>query len=292
MYGKTLYIYDIYDILYKTFINDKDDKINTDYICPDYFADETTITENTVCNYNMDMDTYTYNIIQNKNFPYQVSCIDCIIFFIVLNLCCIILFVCVEQVYILFNMIMNKLFNINFDLLTKNTKNTDKISKEIDTNEIYHVPICKDDMEDFFNNYSEIIKIQQYLNKDDNLDKVLLFYKESNNFFQQTLDILNDKYRNVFLDKQMFLNYYKNENDGSSISKDAYLKFINMTNDKYIYTSCKDKISVNLNKLYESEQLMVDISLFNINNNKKYFPLKKGQLCYITNLSKLNFNHF
>ena len=66
------------------------------------------------------------------------------------------------------------------------------------------------------------------------------------------------------------------------------LRFINISDNKSLFTSCKDKVSVNLNKLYETEQLMVDSSLFNIYNNKKYFPLKKDQLCYLTNLSKLN----
>ena len=67
-----------------------------------------------------------------------------------------------------------------------------------------------------------------------------------------------------------------------------FLKFMDIDDPKNLFTSCKDKVSINLNKLYEAEQIMVDYSLFNINNDKKYFPLKKDKLCYLTNLSKLN----
>ena len=258
MYGKT---FKTYNIIYESLFNYDEDNFsilseNNEYICPDYIADETTITENIHCNDN-------YNIIQK-----QTKCIDFIILFLLINLFYIVLFLFLEKIFILFNI--------------KNNKIKDKQNdKDIQLND-------KDDIEEYFYDYSEIIKIQQYLNRDDNLDKVLLFYKESSNFLQQLLDIINDKYRHIFLNKEKFLNYYKNESDNTKLSNNTFLKFMDIKDNKSIYTSCRDKISVNLSKLYDNEQLILGSSVFNIHNNKKYFPLKKGQLCYITNLSKLN----
>lgn len=313
IYMKTFHIY---DILYKTLIKNNTDEflIDNNYICPDYIADETTIIENKYCDYKSDYKSDNKNNLYNKNIQHT-SCFDFILFFIVINLFYIGLFLFIEKMSILLYIIFNKVCkidctldsnNINFDYIVNKLKKDESINKEsfkeniikdeedktkIINNDINIISIDKDDIDDieeFFHNYSEIIKIQQYLNKDDNLDKVLYFYKESSNFLQQTQEILNDKYRNIFLDKETFLNYYKSENNETTIENNTFLKFINMTDNKSLYTSCRDKVSVNLNKLYETEQLMVDSSLFNIYNNKKYFPLKKDQLCYLTNLSKLN----
>ena len=314
IYRNTVYIYEIYDILYRTLIYNNTDEflIDNNYICPDYIADETTIIENKYCNDEND------NIIQNQNNQnnqYKTSCFDFILFFLGINIFYIILFLCIEKMYSLLYIIFNKvnksdfkldLNNINFEYIVNTfkketikensiikhnenkTKTTTTTKTKIITNNINTILTDKDDIEDFFHNYSEIIKIQQYLNKDDNLDKVLYFYKESSNFLQQTQEILNDKYRNIFIDKEKFLNYYKIENNENTQEQTMLLKFNNISDKKSLFTSCKDKVSVNLNKLYETEQLMVDSSLFNIYNNKKYFPLKKDQLCYLTNLSKLN----
>lgn len=309
IYMKTFHIY---DILYKTLIKNNTDEflIDNNYICPDYIADETTIIENKYCNYKS--DNINQNNFNNQIIQYKPCCIDFILFFIGINLFYIGLFLFIEKMSILIYIIFNKVCkidcildsnNINFDYIVNKLKKDESISKksfkeniikdEEDTSKIINddiniISIDKDDIEEFFHNYSEIIKIQQYLNKDDNLDKVLYFYKESSNFLQQTQEILNDKYRNIFLDKEKFLNYYKSENNENTIENNTFLKFINITDNKSLYTSCRDKVSVNLNKLYETEQLMIDSSLFNIYNNKKYFPLKKDQLCYLTNLSKLN----
>ncbi len=294
IYMKTFHIY---DILYKTLIKNNTDEILIDnnYICPDYIADETTIIENKYCNYKN--DNINQNNLYNKNIQHG-NCFDFILFFIVINLFYIGLFLFIEKsiglLYIMLNNAWIIDFELNtnkFDYMVNKFKKDNSISKEStkdDVNNTQLTSIDKDDMEEFFYNYSEIIKIQQYLNKDDNLDKVLYFYKQSSNFLEQTLEILNDKYRTIFLDKNIFLNYYKIENNENTKEQNTFFKFINMTDNKYLYTSCKDKVSVNLNKLYESEQLMVDSSLFNIYNIKKYFPLKKDQVCYLTNLSKLN----
>ena len=284
MYSKT---YHIYDIIFKTFINDNSTSLeNNEYICPDYIADETTITENIYCEY----DNSKFNNI-------STNCIDYILFFIVINIFYIALFILIERSFFVFNSIITKLF-LQEDLMMNNDDNSDEKNNIMNNSNINTTDTTdttdniilkdKDEIEEFFFNYSEIIKIQQYLNKDNNLDKVLYFYKESSNYLQQTKDILNDKYRNIFLNKEKFLNYYKIEHDNTSITNNVFLKFIKFDDTKNLYTSCRDKTSVNLSKLYETEQIMVDKSLFDIYNNKKYFPLKKDQLCYLTNLSKLN----
>ena len=286
IYSKTFHIY---DILYLSLFNKNKDEIITEseeYICPDYIADETTIRHNSICMYENEN-----NKIHINKYESYTSCVDFILFFIVINLCFILLSLIIENSFIMVQRIIDKYLNINnikninFKYLSNNIKKENDSNKNETQNNIDTNLKDKDDIEEFFYNYSEIIKIQQYLNKDDNLDKVLYFYKESSNFLQQTLEIINDKYRNIFIDKELFLKYYK---DDSNNEDKTYLKFINMKNNKDIYTSCKDKISVNLNKLYEIEKIFIDDSLFNIYNTKKYFPLKKGQLCYLTNLSKLN----
>jgi hypothetical protein len=126
--------------------------------------------------------------------------------------------------------------------------------------------------------YSEIINIQQFLNIESNIDKVIYFFKDSNNSFNKTISTINDKYRIIFIDKEKF-NIYYNESINES-----YYKLL----DNNICTGISDKVSVNLNKLYELEKFLSDENVFNLFNNKKYFPLKKGDLCYMTNLPKLN----
>ena len=45
---------------------------------------------------------------------------------------------------------------------------------------------------------------------------------------------------------------------------------------------------INLQKIYQEEQMINDYEIFDIENKSKYFPLKKGDLCFMTNYAKLN----
>jgi hypothetical protein len=225
------------------------------YKCPDFIVSE----NNTIFN----NSSYCYN-----EFVFKI-----LQTVIIINLFYICLYITINKgINVYYNNTLNK---NKLEYYKKYTKyNKYKKYDVIDTSDI--------NLEQFFINYTEIINIQQFLQEktDDetNLDKIIKFYKESNHYLKKANDIINDKYRNIFLDKDKLTEYYKD-----TLQNDCYKVFNNN-----IYTSCSDKISVNLHKLYEIEQFILDESVFDITNKKKYYPLKKDDLCYLTNLPKLN----
>ena len=55
-----------------------------------------------------------------------------------------------------------------------------------------------------------------------------------------------------------------------------------------IKSSNNDVLIINLYKLYKNKQFEVGKNIFNINDKNKYFPLKYGNLCFMTSFAKLN----
>ena len=134
----------------------------------------------------------------------------------------------------------------------------------------------KDDYEDVFFDLQQVIHIRQFLSNEQNLKKVIDFYKKSTGYldaFKSIFTSHENKYKT--LNKEEFLNVYDFALDYDLIS----YKKIKNTN-KYL--------KVNLLKLYNSRLFEVGENTFDINNNNKYFPLKYGDLCFMTNFAKLN----
>lgn len=239
------------EIIYNYISNYIDDDNN---ICPDFIVSKNNTIFNNIC-----YDEYGRKILQS---------------IVIINFLYIFLYIIITHSIKVYH---NNIFNKNKLEYYKKYNKYNKYKKYdvIDTSDI--------NLEQFFINYTEIINIQQFLQEktetdETNLDKIIKFYKESNKYFKTTNDIINDKYRTLFLDKDKLTEYYKD-----TLKNDCYKVFTNN-----IYTSCSDKISVNLHKLYEIEQFILDESVFDITNKKKYYPLKKDDLCYLTNLPKLN----
>jgi len=108
-----------------------------------------------------------------------------------------------------------------------------------------------------FERYVELIELRQFLENRENVEKVLNIYKNSNRYLEKTRQILNDKYRCVFLDKTKFLNYYR----GYYTEEDVTL----VNNEEMIH--------INLNHIYSEEQVMIDRQFFDIENKDTYYPL-------------------
>ena len=126
---------------------------------------------------------------------------------------------------------------------------------------------------DLFENYIEMANIRRFIENKENLDKVVDFYKHSTEYLTKATDIIEDKYRFVFVNKNKFMDYYKdhfiNEEDLTLVSNDQL-------------------VSVNLYNLYQEKLSDSNGILFNIHDERKYFPVRKGDVCFFTNLSKLN----
>lgn len=120
-----------------------------------------------------------------------------------------------------------------------------------------------------FERYVELIELRQFLGNDNNLEKVINFYKNPENYIKKAIEIINDEYRYVFLNKETFLNYYK------GYFTEEQLTLVN--NDELAY--------INLNNLYLEEQMIIDKEFFNIENKNNYYPLEPNLL---TNLPQLN----
>ena len=161
------------NVLFNIFVKDKRTIETNDYICPDYIGDETTITKNLYCEYDMK----EYN---------NWNCINFIMFFFTINLFYICLFLFIEASFNVFNNVIKNLFlkdihlnkeNYNINYYNINKENTEVPEQENiyenKDNKLRDKDIM--DIEEFFYNYSEIIKIQQFLNKDNNLDKILYY---------------------------------------------------------------------------------------------------------------------
>ena len=145
------------------------------------------------------------------------------------------------------------------------------------------------DLEEDFFNYQQIIMIRQYLSKSENLDKVIDFYKPIKGYLAEFKNIIN-KFQLKFYESQDDNN---NNNNYILLDKKKFLKYYNIRSEfKYIdykYDPNLNKfVFINLPKLYLQRQIEVGENIFNINDNRKYFPLQKGDLCYLTNLSMIN----
>ena len=131
----------------------------------------------------------------------------------------------------------------------------------------------KEDIINASENYIQNIKINQFLQNPDNLNKVINFYRYSTKLFFNLKRLLNDKYRIIFIDCNKFYNYYGGK-DNCPIS--------------YVKNECENVVCIILYELYEEEQLINGDDIFDIYNEEKYFPLKQDDLCFMTNYARLN----
>ena len=173
------------------------------------------------------------------------------------------------------------MYNFLNDIITTISS---KFSKSIEYNLNYNhnSPVVNTNVSnDVFFDYQQIIRIRQFLSNPKNLEKVINFYKKNTNIL--------DKFYDVFFNStedDSILNNYK------SVTKEQFLDVYDFSLDYNIIDnidSSNDKILIiNLYKLYESRQFELGQNIFDIFDEKKYFPLKLGNLCYMTNYSKLN----
>ena len=173
------------------------------------------------------------------------------------------------------------MYNFLNDIITTISS---KFSKSIEYNLNYNhnSPVVNTNVSnDVFFDYQQIIRIRQFLSNPKNLEKVINFYKKNTNIL--------DKFYDVFFNStedDIILNNYK------SVTKEQFLDVYDFSLDYNIIDnidSSNDKILIiNLYKLYESRQFELGQNIFDIFDEKKYFPLKLGNLCYMTNYSKLN----
>lgn len=96
-------------------------------------------------------------------------------------------------------------------------------------------------------------------------------------FGQEDLVDTNNNYFKI-LNKDCFLNVYDFSIDHDLIELEEL--FLNKKNENFI--------KLNLLKLYESRRFELGNNIFDIHCNKKYFPLKFDELCFMTNFPKLN----
>lgn len=169
------------------------------------------------------------------------------------------------------------MYVINFDAYVLNLINyINPFSRKNNNNDnkVDNSPINKDDIEYSLNNYIETIKINQFLKNENetNLNKVINFYRYSTQLSTKLENIINDKYRYIFVNAELFYNYYGHDN--------KLIEVIECNDDNVV--------CVNLQKLYCEEQLLVGKELFNINNKEQYVPLRLNNLCFMTNYPKLN----
>ena len=174
--------------------------------------------------------------------------------------------------YVLFS---SYLYIINYDYNFLNWREMIPFfNKEKNVSKVDYSKIDKYDIENAFDSYIEIIKINQFLREEDtkNLNKVIDFYRYSTQISTKLKNIINDKYRYIFVNADKFYEYYGRNNNLIEI------------------LDCEDEelVCINLQKLYCEEQLLVGKELFDINNKEKYVSLRKGDLCFMTNYSKLN----
>ena len=140
----------------------------------------------------------------------------------------------------------------------------------------YRIDTTKPLKEDIINSldkYIKQIKINQFLQNSENLNKTINFYKHSTKLCINLRRLLDDKYRHIFIDCNKFYNYYGGK-DNCPIN--------------YVKNECENVVCINLQEIYEEEQMINDIEIFDIENKRKYFPLKKDDLCFMTNYAKLN----
>ncbi len=129
-----------------------------------------------------------------------------------------------------------------------------------------------------------------------NLKKVIDFYKKSEGYFDKFMKIidvqriiqntsnpkicddmehLNHPNNYMLVDKLKFLDYYSLNFDFDII-------------DYKFEESSDDYLKINLLKIYNSRMFEIGVENFDILDERKYFPLKDGDLCYMTNFSKLS----
>ena len=131
----------------------------------------------------------------------------------------------------------------------------------------------KEDMIEASKQYVQNIKINRFLADEKNLEKTINFFRYSTRLHLNLKRILQDKYRHIFIDCQTFYNYYGGKDECPV---------------NYIKNECENVVCINLREIYEEEQMINGINIFDIHNNDKYYPLKKGDLCFMTNYAKLN----
>ena len=152
------------------------------------------------------------------------------------------------------------------------------------------------DLDPVFFDYQQKIKIRQHLGNERNLKKVIDFYKKSEGYLDKFMKIiesqriiqntsnpkicdnmehLNNPSNYMLIDKIKFLNYYSLNFDFDIID----YKF-EESNDDYL--------KINLLKIYNSRMFELGEENFDILDERKYFPLRDGDLCYMTNFPKLS----
>ena len=198
-------------------------------------------------------DTLT-TLIKNKNYDLSFKIIGLYLIF-----------------YILFTICINM---INFDYNILNLSNFIPIFNNTKKSTVDNSKIDKFDIENSLDHYIETIKINQFLQDENNtnLNKVIDFYRYSTQLSTKLKNIINDKYRYIFVNAEIFYNYYGRNN--------SLIEVINTDDDKIV--------CINLHKLYCEEQLLIGKELFNINNKEKYVSLKNGDLCFLTSYARLN----
>ena len=159
--------------------------------------------------------------------------------------------------------------------------NTLNYNKTTNFNNNMNINIKDENM--FYN--TQILKIRKYLEKDTNLDKVINFYKKNTGLLDKFYYFINSNNLNnsINLPYDVFQKYYDDLDNISFIKRIDYSIEPNIKKENN-----NTLIKVDLLELYLSRQEELGIEIFNINDNRKYFPLQKNSLCFMTNFAKLN----
>lgn len=184
-------------------------------------------------------------------------------YFIIINIICLISTLSVNYIY----------DYVNYYCIAKKytqTNNRNKLFIEHINNLLHDNQKQKQNKnKNTFERYVELIELRQFLANKDNQGNILKIYEDPHKYINKTIKLINDKYRNIFLDKTKFLNYYR----GYFTEKELTL----INNDELVY--------INIHNLYHDEQLLIGKNMFDIENTDTYYPLDSNIL---TSFAKLN----
>lgn len=162
------------------------------------------------------------------------------------------------------------------NLFSNNSNNTN--------NNINNNLITKEKQIECFSYYYDYVKIEQFLQNEENLEKVIKFYKPSTKYLVKLKNIIKNNTELKFKIKTKENDYYIYQKNNYNNDSDSDNDNNNLNN------VLEENIKFNINILYENERLIRDYNYFDIDNESKYYPLqfKSKYLCYWTNISRLN----
>ena len=142
-----------------------------------------------------------------------------------------------------------------------------------------------DDLDEKMFINTQIIKLRNFLEQENNLNKVINFYKQNTGLMDKFMNILGSvgQNQNINLPFCMFTKYYDNLKNISYIRNIKYKIEPNIKKENN-----NTIIRINLVELYESRQEELGMEIFNIFDERKFYPLQKNELCFMTNFAKLN----